>query len=398
MADSSHYTILSVDCHAGANHKTYREYLDSSWHDEFDAWRGKYKNPFRDLQDDGRSRNWDNDRRLREMHADGVVGEVLFPNTVPPFFPSGSTIAPAPRPEDFERRLAGVQAHNRWLKDFIADDPNGRVGLGQIFLNDIDKAVEGVKWAAENGMKGILLPGVSPDTPWIEPLYSPNYDPVWAAIEEAGLVLASHSGATGVPNLGNYKISTVIYVLESGFYANRSFWHLVMSGVFEKFPKLQYMMAEQGSSWVMPMLERMDGIAERMAEGRIGELGAAAETKLNLKPSEYFYRNCWIGASFPSRADALAIRELGVERVMWASDYPHHEATSPYSKESLRHAFYDFSEAEMRALLTDNAAKLFGFDVAALDPLGAEFGPTVTEIATPLDAIPADATSPAFLG
>ena len=84
MADR--YTIISADCHAGANHATYREYLAAEWHEEFDAWRGRYRNPFRDLQDDGRSRNWDDDRRISEQEADGIVGEVVFPNTVPPFF------------------------------------------------------------------------------------------------------------------------------------------------------------------------------------------------------------------------------------------------------------------------------------------------------------------------
>ena len=90
------YTIISSDCHAGGNHAQYREYLDPAWIDEFDAWRGRYKNPFRDLQDDGRSRNWDDERRIREMDADGIVGEVVFPNTVPPFFPTGRGHRPGP--------------------------------------------------------------------------------------------------------------------------------------------------------------------------------------------------------------------------------------------------------------------------------------------------------------
>ena len=74
---------------------------------QFDAWRGKYKNPFRDLQDDGRSRNWDDERRFRDLGEDGIVAEVVFPNTVPPFFPTGQVIAPAPSADDFELRLAG---------------------------------------------------------------------------------------------------------------------------------------------------------------------------------------------------------------------------------------------------------------------------------------------------
>src|ERR1700751_4090231 len=85
MTTSTRYTLISSDTHAGANHKTYREYLDPRFHDDFDAWRDKYKNPWKDLRDtDLRVRNWDNERRDADQHADGVVGEVVFPNTVPP--------------------------------------------------------------------------------------------------------------------------------------------------------------------------------------------------------------------------------------------------------------------------------------------------------------------------
>src|ERR1044071_731055 len=140
MAPSDHYTIISSDCHAGGNHQQYRERLESKYHEQFDAWRGKYKNPFRDLQDDGRSRNWDDERRRRDLGEDGIVAEVVFPNTVPPFFPTGQVVAPAPRDgEEYRRRLAGLHAHNRWLVDFVNLRPGRRAGLGQIFLNDVDQ-------------------------------------------------------------------------------------------------------------------------------------------------------------------------------------------------------------------------------------------------------------------
>src|SRR5690606_21122211 len=126
----------------------YREYLDPEWRDEFDAWRERYRNPFRDLQATGQERNWDSDLRLAAMAADGVVAEVLFPNTVPPFFPTGSLIAPPPRPEDLERRWAGLHAHNRWLVDFCAEAPAQRAGVAQIFLNDVERAVEEIRWVA----------------------------------------------------------------------------------------------------------------------------------------------------------------------------------------------------------------------------------------------------------
>ncbi|HKA83793.1 MAG TPA: amidohydrolase, partial [Acidimicrobiales bacterium] len=134
------YTIISADCHAGGSHKQYREYLDPRFLDDFDAWRAKYKNPFRDLGDTRRYRNWDNEMRNGQQLADGIVGEVIFPNTVPPFFPNFVLFAQPPRPEDYEHRLAGIRAHNRWLVDWCGEFPERRAGIGQIFLNDVDDA------------------------------------------------------------------------------------------------------------------------------------------------------------------------------------------------------------------------------------------------------------------
>ena len=74
------YTIISADCHAGGSHKQYREYLEPRFHHDFDAWRGKYKNPFRDLGDTRRYRNWDNEMRNGQQEADGIVGEVVKSN------------------------------------------------------------------------------------------------------------------------------------------------------------------------------------------------------------------------------------------------------------------------------------------------------------------------------
>src|SRR3981081_4646260 len=82
------YTLISADTHAGGSHAQYREFLDSRFHEDFDAWRGRYKNPFKDLGDNRRLRNWDDGMPHSQQRSKGVVGEVIFPNTVPPFFPS----------------------------------------------------------------------------------------------------------------------------------------------------------------------------------------------------------------------------------------------------------------------------------------------------------------------
>ena len=163
-------------------------------------------------------------------------------------------------------------------------------------------------------------------------------------------------------------------MLEVPFFSHRNLGHLIMSGVFERFPALKYVMTEQGVAWAVEDLRRMDGYHAQMKHGRVGELGFSADIVLPMKPSEYFDRNVWIGASFPSPGEAAAMKELGAHKTMWGSDYPHHEGTFPYSKESLQRAFHDWDEADMRRVLSGNAAEVYRFDLEKLAPLAAEHG------------------------
>jgi len=237
---------------------------------------------------------------------------------------------------------------------------------------------------------------VSPDTPWIEPLYSPVYDPIWRVCQERGIPLSHHAGGTGIPKLPSVPASVVIFVMEVSFWGNRALWHLVMSGVFERFPGLSVIFTEQGTRWVPETLDRMDTQhAEMQRNGRIGELGFDPSVLLPHKPSDYFRRNVYIGSAFPSPSDAIAMRQFGIDRVMWGSDYPHKEGTSPHSRESLRRTFAGWTPDELRMVLSENAAKVYGFDLHELAPLAARCGPTVEELATPLAEIP-DNQSPAF--
>ena len=81
---------------------------------------------------------------------------------------------------------------------------------------------------------------------------------------------------------------------------------------------------------------------------------------------------------------------LGIDRMMWGSDYPHDEGTFPFTTEHLRQVFHDWPEADVRAVLAGNVAEVYGFDLDALAPAAARLGPTVAEVATPLDRLPAD--------
>lgn len=389
MSPDDHYTIISADCHAGGSHAMYREYLDARYRDDFDAWRERYKNPFRDLQDGGRVRNWDDERRLGDLHADGQVGEVVFPNTVPPFFPSFVLLAPQPTAEQFEHRLAGLRAHNRWLADWCADHPDERAGIGQVFLNDVDEAITDLHFIAEHGLRGgVLIPTLAPDVKHVAPLYDPVYDPIWRTCEELGIVVNAHGGS-GVPDYGRYQVASLLYIVDAAFYSQRPLPQLILSGVFERFPRLRFVMAEIGCAWIPPLLRRMDSVLKQIRKtGRTGELRYSGDDDLPRLPSEYFAQSCFVGVSQPAAADVEAMRTLGLDRVMWGSDYPHREGTGPYTREHLRQLYSDWAPDDLQQVLAGTAADVYGFDLAALAPLATGFGPTVAEIAVPLTELP----------
>jgi predicted TIM-barrel fold metal-dependent hydrolase len=388
------YTIISSDCHAGADMRAYKPYLERKYQDDFDAWADSYVNPYGDLVRPDADRNWDSTKRMPALESDGVIAEVIYPNTVPPFFPKSGLVALAPTKEEFPRRLAGLRAHNRWLAEWCAAYPDRRAGVGQILLNDVDEAVKDIHWIADNGLRGgALLPGTPPGS-GIDPLHSPAYDPVWRACEERGVVASVHGGG-GTPDYGPHPASLSMFILEASFYAHRPLWSLIMSGVFDRFRDLRFVLAESGLGWVPGVLATMDAMYSKLSKGNVGELPFIAPFLLDHLPSDYWHTNCWIGASFMTRQDCLDRKTVGVDRIMWGSDFPHAEGTYPHTTEALAHTFAGIEESEVRQMLAGNAAKLYGFDLHALTPLAEQFGPRVDAVAAGLDTLP-DSTSLAF--
>jgi hypothetical protein len=106
--------------------------------------------------------------------------------------------------------------------------------------------------------------------------------------------------------------------------------------------------------------------------------------------TDYFQQNCFVGVSQPGPDDAAARHQIGLDKFMWGSDYPHDEGTAPFSREHLRQRFHDAPAPEMRKMLGENAAKLYGFDLDVLAPLAQKFGPTVSELSEPLTKLPAN--------
>ncbi len=389
------YLLITADTHAGGSHAQYREYLDPAWRGAFDDWRGGYKNPSEEHYGSKKMKNWDLAIRTADQNSQGVVGEVVFPNTVPPFYSKSIVTAHPPKPDEFERCLAGVRAHNRWLADFCAEDPVRRAGIGVILPNDLDEAVKDVEFIAKAGLRGgVLLPLIPPDATWLKPLYDPAWDKVYAGIQDAGLVMNQHTGQ-GLPEYGVGAVAESIWIQDVTFYGQSGWRHLLMAGVFEKFPKLKHILTESGCSWVPAALRAVDRAYFAIKAGATGEMNyAGMESPLKKPPSEYAREHCYYGASFPSLADLAGIEQIGEDHVLWGNDYPHYEGTFPYNLESLRLTFGGMPDARRRKVLGLNAAALYRFDLDKLLPLAAKYGPTPEQVDTPLPVsdIPRDAT------
>jgi predicted TIM-barrel fold metal-dependent hydrolase len=155
-------------------------------------------------------------------------------------------------------------------------------------------------------------------------------------------------------------------------------------------------LAEQGSGWIRDALDIMDNFYAQIANGNVGVMRFADPQLLERMPSEYWQTNCAVAASFLHREDCARRDRIGVDHIMWGSDYPHLEGTAPFSHEAIRMTFAAVPEPEARAMLGGNAAAVYGFDVERLTPLAERFGPTVDEVAAGLDAVPDGAASMAF--
>ena len=389
MAHDDRYTIISADCHGGGSFADYRPYLPSTYHHEYDAFVESYDMVFEDLLGDLGERNWNSDRRLADMEADGVVAEVIYPNTIPPFYPKSSLTfqPPAADAADAARRWAGLQAHNRWLADFCAKVPGRRAGIAQIMLGDIPAAVAEVRWAKANGLTGgVLLPGVPPGCGLPELYDGAYYEPLWQVCEELGMPV-NHHGGSASPPMNDTVESPIIFLLEITWFSHRALTHLMVSGALERHPNLQLVFTEQGTAWIPEELARLDYFFHRMrtAVGSQEHVwGMPVMDKLTLSPSEYFARQCNVGSSFIRPAEVPLRHQVGLSKIMWGSDYPHKEASTPYTNEVLRAEFAGVPHEEVAMMLGGNAARIYGFDLPALSVIAQRVGPRVSDIDVPL--------------
>jgi predicted TIM-barrel fold metal-dependent hydrolase len=302
-----------------------------------------------------------------------VVGEVLFPgaeNFGIPFHGLRPTNHALERQRP-ELRIAGVRAYNRWLAELCAGHPERMAGVAVLPLEDIDAAVAEIRTARRAGLRG----GVLLDADWGDlPSYNhPRYEPIWATCQELELPVNTHPLGTGRSDYGELPGATAIFLSEVKWFAHRPLTFVLWAGVLERYPRLHFVLTEQMADWVPETLEYFDDLYSRPIFAQIRQ-------GLPLKPSEYFARQCFVGASFMVRKEVEMRHAIGLDRMMWGSDYPHAEGTWPHTRQKMREAFAGVPPEEVRPLVGSTAARVYGFDPGKLEPIAARVGPAVAAL------------------
>jgi predicted TIM-barrel fold metal-dependent hydrolase len=289
---------------------------------------------------DARPGGWDPAERLKDNEADGVEADVLYTTL-------GFRI--------FWLRDAGLQrdcfrAYNDWLAEYCGYAPKRMAGLALISLYEPEQGVRELERCAKLGLKGAMI-WCSPPTE--QPYSSEAYDPFWAAAQEMKMPISLHAiTGMGMESQWDFKERYMRATVLS-HEVERTLSVLIFSGVLERFPRLQIVSAENNCGWIPYYLQRMDRAFERNR--------FAAGYKLSLKPSEYFARQIWC-TYIDDYVGVASRRFIGIDRMMWSSDYPHQASSWPHSQEVVARDFKDASEDDRFKITRGNVARLYGFD------------------------------------
>jgi predicted TIM-barrel fold metal-dependent hydrolase len=276
--------------------------------------------------------------RCDEMDRDGVDACLLFPT------PRVSQWMFAMREPDFHLEL--VQAYNDWLSEYCAHDPERLGGLFVIPNRGVDQALAEIDRASKlPGMRGALM-GCYPHG---DLELQEEDDAVWQALVDRDLPLHIHVAL--VNDLPAHNASRIPGDLRI-YDAPKRIMQFVWGGVFDRIPELKLVFVEVDCGWVPYLKEQADDRFHRQAPG--------IQLKLRKRPSEYVRDHMW----FAYITDHYGIRnrhDIGVNKILWSSDFPHVGANWPNSSRVIAADMSGIPEHERDAMLAGNAQALYGF-------------------------------------
>ena len=280
--------------------------------------------------------------RGEDQDIDGLDAEFVYPG----FFGLFAF-------ENPDLLVACQRNYNDWLHDYCAES-RGRVhGLAAIPVQNPDAAVAELQRVIDMGYRGGMIPCTSPaDAPY----FDNRYEPIWCLAEEARFPLAMHVGTNSyLPAEHRVKAPHRDEVFDYGNTAatvQRTLVELMCRGVAARHPDLQFVVAEFNAGWIAHWLDRIDQGLQREARFRGNDLSAE-------RPHEVWNRQ--FHATIEDDHAAIATRNLiGVDHLMWGSDYPHVDSTFPYSADVIDELFNGVPDSDRAAVTRNNVISLYG--------------------------------------
>ncbi len=348
--------LISADSHVAVTHDQVKANLATRYHDEYDTAQQAFtdrvsrrgagaantdamrRNPHAAFTRPGYR---DGAERLKDMDTDGVDVEVVY-SEVSAFRYMG----------DMREGMAETsRAFNDVLAEYASTDPKRLIVSYQIQIHDIPAAVTEVRRVAAVGGKSLQLP-VFPTELGLPDYYDERYAPLWASIQEVGLPICCHIGLnTNLDDLTRRDPTAQkgVMVPMTALMTGEALGMWIMSGTLERFPELKLVFVEPGLGWVAWYLYIIDDLVQRQGY----------RFELQELPSFYFHRN--MSLTYIDEPDAIQLlrHRIGIDNILWSTDYPHPVTSWPDSKSLIERSFAGVPAEEREAILSGNAARVW---------------------------------------
>jgi predicted TIM-barrel fold metal-dependent hydrolase len=290
--------------------------------------------------------------RLRVMDDEAIDMALLYPTI---------GIAWEGLVGDAALATAYTRAYNRWIVDFCSANRHRLVPIAHICLIDPEGAIAEVERARAAGCAGVYL---SPDPPSRggRQFDDPSLARFWETVQDLDMPVAFHVVARSDSMLapwlsgGDFIGQTVFAFAFLALDVMVAFTSMMTRGLFDTYPRLRLAVLEAGSNWITAWLDRLDHKFEVMR----------AFSPMQLRPSEYFKRQCLISAEPDESLTGRIVEHLGADYVIWASDYPHLDA-SFHVVDEIRDKIGGLPEAWQRKVLGENALRFYGLSAPAAE-------------------------------
>ena len=299
--------------------------------------------------EDLRPGTWDKTERLADMDVNHVEAALNFPNIFPRFAGQGFA-----ERDDKELALQCLRIYNDWMIDeWCGGDAAGRlIPLTVVPLWDPELAAAEVRRCADKGSYAIAFTE-NPSKLGMGSMYSGEWDVLWDVCQETRTTVSMHIGSSSSMPTTSPDAPLAVSMSLYAQNAQGSLCDWVFSGTLGRFPELTIAYAESQVGWMPFQFERMDSV---WREGR-GDYESPVAPSSQAKGRVY-------GCIFDDLHGLKCRDEVGVDQILFETDYPHSDGTFPHSRKVARELFAaaGMNAEECYKVLRGNAIRAYGLE------------------------------------